>query len=243
MRSVTAAFLALVGASAAESPARPADIYFTSRATVVDEAAMKAAAKARQAEAARKAKELEQAYTAQYGKNQGQWPSDKRAELSALRAGAKQKQAAEIESDYASASLQTLADSARDLSKGAEPFGGGLLRVVGRAEEADLVVEVMGQHSSKSEFGIAYDNQFGFILRLSAGGKLAEGRLHGAVVRWPEDEEQNIVVVKELHGYSDAEPYWLLRIRGGGGFGQLANWSIGILADFVRLNGSLFAGR
>jgi len=86
---------------------------------------------------------------------------------------------------------------------------------VGRADLADLVVEVTGRHSSKSEFWIAFDDQFGFILRLSAGGKLAEGRLHGVVVRWPEDEEQDIVVVNELHGYRDDEPYWLLQIQGG----------------------------
>ena len=112
-----------------------------------------------------------------------------------------------------------------------------------RADLADLVVEVTGRHSSKSEFWIAFDDQFGFILRLSAGGKLAEGRLHGVVVRWPEDEEQDIVVVNELHGYRDDEPYWLLQIQGGGSWGGLANRTDGILADFVRTNGSLFAGR
>ena len=175
MRSVSGLGLGLIlallgatGVTAAEETARPVDIHFTSRATVVDGAAIKAAAKARQSEAARKAKELEQAYTAQYGKDQGLWPNDKRAELSALMAKAREDEGAAIQADYASAPPKTLADSARDLAKGAGTFGSGLLRVVERADQADLVVEGTGRHSSKSEFWFDSDDQFGFILRLGA---------------------------------------------------------------------------
>jgi hypothetical protein len=209
----------------------------------VDGNAMKAAAKARQAEAARKAKELEQAYKAEFGKDRGKWPRDRRAELSALKAEAREDEGAEIEADYASAPPGKLADSARDLARGAGAFSSGLLRVVDHPDQADLVVEVTGRHSSKSEFGMAFDDRFGFMLRLSAGGKLAAGRLKGAVVRWPEDEEQDPVIVNEMHGYSDDEPYWLLQVMGGSTWRELANHTDAILADFVRANGGLFAGR
>lgn len=244
MLSVIAASLAFLGAAAlpaAGGSARPVDIHFTSRATVVDGAALKAAAKARQAEAARKAKELERAYTAEYGKDQGKWPRDKRAELSGLRSEARADEGAEIEADYASAHPEKLADSARDLAKGAGTHNSGRLRVVDHPDQADLVVEVTGRRSSKSEFGMAFDDQFGFMLRLGAGGKLAPGRLRGAVVRWPEDEEQDPVIVNEMHGYSDDEPYWLLQVMGGASWRELANRTDAILADFVLANGSLFA--
>lgn len=246
MRSVTAVFLAFFGAAAApaaEGTATPVDVHFTSRSTAVDGTAIKAAAKARQSEAARKAKELEQACTAEYGKDQGKWPSDKRAELGSLRLEARGDEGAAIEADYASAPPKKLADSARDMAKGAGAFSGGLLRVAENADQADLVVEVTGRDSSKSEIGMPFDDQFGLMVRLGAGGKLAPGRLRGAVVHWPEDEERDEVIVNELHAYSDDEPYWLLQFLGGGGWGHLAIRTDEILADFVRTNGSVFAGR
>lgn len=246
MRSVTAAFLASLGtfaAPAAAGSARPVDVHFTSRATAVDGAALKAAAKARQAEAARKAKELERAHAAEYGKDQGKWPRDKRAELAALRSEARGDEGAEIEANYAGAPPEKLADSARDLARGAGAYSNGLLRAVDSPDQADLVVEVTGRHSSKSEFGMAFDDQFGFMLRLGAGGRLAPGRLRGAVVRWPEDEEQDPVIVNEMHGYSDDEPYWLLQVMGGATWRELANRTDAILADFVQANGALFGGR
>jgi hypothetical protein len=246
MRSARGLILTLLGAtaaSAAEQPARPVDIHFTSRTTIVNGAEMKAAAKARQAEAARKAKELEQAYTAQYGKDHRKWPFAKRAEVSALGAEARPDEGAAIEAEYAAASPKELADSARDLAKAAGPYGKRLLRAVESADQADLVVEVTGRHSSKSESGQAFADQFGFMLRVSAGGKLAAGRLHGAVARWPAEEERDDVVVNELHGYSDDEPYWRLQIMGGQRWVNLATLTDEVLADFVRTNGSLFAGK
>ena len=103
MCSASGLILALLGAAAApaaEPPARPVDIHFTSRSTIVNGADMTAAAKARQAEAARKARELEQAYTAQHGKDQRKWPSGKRAELGALKAEATPN-GADVEAEYA----------------------------------------------------------------------------------------------------------------------------------------------
>lgn len=246
MRIASGLILALLGAAAAwaaERPARPVDIHFTSRTTIVNVAEMKAAAKARQAEAARKAKELEQAHTAQYGKDQGKWPRGKRAEVGALRAEAREDEGAAIEAEYAAASPKQLADSARDLAKGAGPYGKGLLRVAESADQAHLVVEVTGRHSSKSELGPPSDDQFGFMLRVSAGGKLAAGRLHGAVARWPTEGERDDVVVNELHGYSNDEPYWRLQIMAGIRWGNLANLTDEILADFVGINGSVFAAK
>ena len=98
-----------------------------------------------------RAKELEQAYTAQHGKDHRKWPFGKRAELSALKAEARPN-GADVEAEYAAASPKDLADSARDLAKGAGPYGRRLLRAVESADQAELIVEVTGRHASRSEF-------------------------------------------------------------------------------------------
>jgi hypothetical protein len=245
MHRAIGSMLALAAAAAAPlaGSGPGAGVHFTSRATVVDRAAMKAASKARKAEATRKAKELEKAYSAQYGKDDDKWPREKRAEVSALRRAAADEEGGDIEADYAGAPPEKLADSARDLSRGAGGASRGLLRVAPSADQADLVVEVTGRHSSKSEFGMAFDDQFGFVLRLGAGGKLAPGRLCGAATRWPDDEESDPVVVNELHACSVEEPYWLLQFQGGSTWRDLASRTDAILAEFVQANGSLFSGK
>jgi len=219
-------------ATAVDEPTRPIDIHFAPRTSPRESSASR---KARQAEADRKAKDLEKQLKAQYGKDEFEWPPEKRMEL--LKA---QGAGLDTMGEYDKATPKDVSDSIQDLTGAAtgKP-GDGLLHPVASPQEADLVVEVMGRRSEKAEPMVGLAAKYGLLLRVGPGGKLDPARLDNVKVFWL--DSWGPASVNEVHRYSSQEPYWTLEILATVRWTEAANQAASLLADFVRKSPRLFS--
>lgn len=237
MNTPTALLLAALCAIAVSARATdtPIDVYFGSRKIEIS----KVDAKARQAEAGRKAKELEKQLRAQYGKDEDKWPPNKHVELLGLEAEASGAMGAVPAAEFASASAKDLADSAQDLTLAAAgSHGHGMLHVVSKPADAGLVVEVVGRHSIRGDSDALTVDTFGFILRVTPIAHAEVSDIDAIGVWSPPILEAE---VSELHDFSAAEPYWELEVVAPRRWKNLADQSIEMLVDFARSHRALFA--
>jgi hypothetical protein len=213
----------------------PVAVHFTSRTAAQDGAAMKKAALAARDELGRKYEALYKSYAERFGADQAKWPPDKQKEIRTLFDTASD-QGPEFEAEYASATPQELAESAKQLSELTAELRGDLVRVVDRPDLAELVVEVTGRRGWRSDIEVTENDRHGLVVKLSAGGKLAPGRLRdgGRGYRWPDDPSGQDVI-RETHRFSPREPFWQIQVESRShNYTGVVSGSMVVIADFIE---------
>lgn len=239
LATLAPAFLAAALASAQAQV--PVKVHVTSITEVpkIDRSNRKAMqkeleAKARAAYEARKAAEKE--LKAQFGKKKEAWPAEKQEAYRALEDD-------EAEADAALAYLEVdpkgLADSAQDIRESLA--GKGIVGVkeyaqhVDDPQQADLIVEVVGRRSARTNPEMLFDNRHWVAFKIKAApnfdasrlGKVPPKYAGGGLIRHS----------TKLHTWSAEEPYITLEVyQEGGRWSAIGNVVADTLNTFMKDN-------
>jgi hypothetical protein len=193
-------------------------------------------------DAANKArKELEKQIKQQYGKKREQWPSEQeeaysRAEESAALANA--------DYEYIRVEPEGLRDSAQDIidSLAGKGIAGHKENVitVPTAEEADLVVEVVGRRSEKTMPTQIRDDQYFVSFTIAAGGKMDPARLALIPRNWRLKKWG--YPGWKLQSYSPEAPYWRFETYGDQRWSNAGNVASVLIEKFIEENYDALTG-
>ena len=231
-----------IGVAAALGPAAPSSAQTALRVYVgaakVEPSQPDKATKERMkdaAEAADKArKETEKKLKDQFGKKREQWPAEQQdtlinAEEEAYKAAAAYH--------YLKLDPKAISDSTEDIKK--KLAGKGMLSAqkkhvmqVASAEEADLVVEVVGRRSSKTLPTYLRADNYWVCFSIAAGGKLDAGRLAGIPRNWRKPKWTS--QAWKLHSYTAEEPYWKFEAYHSERWSDVADVASQLIDDFVE---------
>jgi hypothetical protein len=202
-----AAFILVVALSTAQ--VSPAAAELTVRVTAATaQASTKEAQAALTAKAQQLAKamvDLRTALEQQYGVKQDAWPKEKQDEFDAAQSAYAE---AEVNRFYSSGVKQKdIDDSAATLVK--ELGGKKGVRTVDAADQADLVVTVIGRGAIKDELSGGPIAQL--VVRVEAGGRVKADALAASGASWSAKAARVTQTRTEtVHQFTASAPYWLL---------------------------------
>lgn len=197
-------------------------------------------AKARATYDARKAAEKE--IKAQHGKKKDAWPPEKQAAFQELEDDQAEAEAALA---YLDISPQGLSDSAQDIRESLAGKGTAgvkeYAKYVNAPELADIVVEVVGRRSSKSDYTLPRDDQYYVAFKITGGPNFDATRLGKVPPKYTGGGFGRRSV--KIHTWSADEPYITLEAFEKMRWANVGNVASAVINTFLKDNYAALTGK
>ena len=194
----------------------------------------------RAANDARKAAEKE--LKAQFGKKKDAWPAEKQAAYQELEDNEAEASAALA---YLDISPKGLSDSAQDIRESLAGKGmAGVkeyVKYVNDAELADIVVEVVGRRSSKSDYTLLRDDDYFVAFKIKGGPNFDAARLGKVPPKYTGGGFGRRSV--KIHTWSAEEPYITLEAYEKMRWSSVGNAASAIINTFLKDNYAALTGK
>ena len=187
-------------------------------------------------------KAAEKEMKAQYGKKKEAWPPEKQEAFQVLEDDDAEAEAALA---YLDITPKGLSDSAQDIREslagkglaGAKEYA----KYVNAPELADIIVEVVGRRSSKSDPTMLRDNQYYIAFKIKAGPEFDAARLGKVPPKYTGGGFGRRSV--KLHTWSAAEPYITLEAYSEMRWANVGNTASAIINTFLKDNYAALTGK